>query len=100
METEAVKSSSPRARSGRRFPSLPLLAAAAVLIGAGRAHAARQSAVTSSCEIESPFVRVGLMRFAGASSARLAAEPGARLVDANGLEIDTGAGPWNVVATS
>ena len=49
--------------------------------------------------IETPLVRVGLMRFAAAETLVLSADPGAVLVGPDGQERAAGMGPWTFAAT-
>jgi len=59
----------------------------------------RARAVSPGYVAESPLIRVGLMRFAGASALTLMAEPGARLLGPDGRERAAGMGPWTITVS-
>ncbi|HZO87611.1 MAG TPA: SpoIID/LytB domain-containing protein [Chthonomonadaceae bacterium] len=82
------------ARSYLILGLLALLALACAL-ASSRAHAAPSAGYIA----DSPLVRVGLMRFAGATALTLTAEPGARLLGPEGRERAAGMGPWTITVT-
>jgi len=88
------------AAAGRRGLSYALrLAPTLVLcLVAGTPSGAIPDRESSLVQMESPLVRVCLVRYSGATSLRLTSSAPARMLAPDGREADTGSGPWIVTA--